>query len=112
MDMYEIEEYITEDGTSPFADWLESLKDARARARILARLDRVSLGNLGDWKALSDAEGLAELRDPYGPGYRVYFTFSSKTILLLLAGSTKRDQKKVIRQARAYLKNYKERSEQ
>lgn len=64
--MYEIEEYVAEDGASPFAEWLEGLKDARARMRILTRLDRASLGNLGDWTALSNAEGVAELRDHYG----------------------------------------------
>lgn len=110
--MYEIEEYIAEDGTSPFAEWLEGLKDKRARARWLARLDRVALGNLGDWKALSDAEGVAEFRDAYGPGYRVYFSFVGKKIILLLAGSTKRHQRKAIRQAMAYLENYKRRTEQ
>lgn len=108
--MYEIEEYIAEDGTSPFAEWLRGLKDARARARLLARLDRVSLGNLGDWKVLSD--GVAELRDTHGPGYRVYFSFVGKTVVLLLAGSTKRDQGKAIRKAKAYLENYKWRTDQ
>lgn len=110
--MYEIEEYIAEDGTSPFGKWLGGLKDKRARARLLARLDRVSLGNLGDWKALNDAEGVAELRDPYGPGYRVYFSFVGKKVILLLAGSTKRNQRKAIRQAVTYLENYKKRTAQ
>ena len=49
--MYKIEEYVTEDGASPFAAWLEGLKDTRARMRLLARLDRASLNNLGDWRA-------------------------------------------------------------
>jgi putative addiction module killer protein len=108
--MYEIEEYIAEDGTSPFAEWLEGLKDTRARMRLLARLDRASLGNLGDWAVLSGAEGIAELRDHYGPGYRVYFSFVGRRIILLLAGSTKRDQKRVVKRARAYLRDYQERT--
>ncbi len=108
--MYEIEEYIAEDGTSPFAEWLNGLKDNRARMRLLARLDRASLGNLGDWKALSGAEGVAELRDPYGPGYRVYFSFVGQKIILLLAGSTKRDQKKALQRAKARLEDYKRRT--
>ena len=45
---YEIREYLTEDGHSPFAAWLDGLRDRRARARIDARLARVRLGNLGD----------------------------------------------------------------
>lgn len=111
IDMYEIEEYVREDGTSPFAEWLGALKDTRARMRLLARIDRVSLGNLGDWRALSNAEGIAELRDPYGPGYRLYFSFVGKRIVLLLAGSTKRDQRKAIQSARAYLEDYRRRTE-
>jgi putative addiction module killer protein len=108
--MYEIEEYIAEDGASPFAEWLEGLKDPRARARILARLDRVSLGNLGDWRALAGTDGVAELRDAYGPGYRVYFSFAGRNVVLLLAGSTKRDQRNAIRRAKAHLEDYHRRS--
>lgn len=108
--MYEIEEYITEDGTSPFAVWLRALKDTRARMRLLARIDRASLGNLGDWRVLSQAEGIAELRDPYGPGYRVYFSFIGGKVILLLAGSMKRDQRKTIQRARAYLQDYRRRT--
>ena len=110
IDMYEIEEYIATDGRSPFAEWLNGLKDKRAQARLLTRLDRAVLGNLGDWKLLADAEGLAELRDPYGPGYRVYFTFAGSTLIVLLAGSTKRDQSRAIARAKAYLADYRRRS--
>jgi putative addiction module killer protein len=108
--MYEIEEYVTEDGTSPFTDWLQGLKDTRTRMRLLARLDRASLGNLGDWKALSDAEGIVELRDHYGPGYRLYVSFVGRKIILLLGGSTKRDQRRTIRSAVAHLADYKRRT--
>ena len=108
--MYDIEEYVAEDGTSPFAEWLEGLKDARARMRLLARLDRASLGNLGDWAALSDAEGIAELRDHYGPGYRIYFSFVGRRTILLVAGSIKRDQRKAIKRASARLQEYRERT--
>ena len=109
--MYEIEEYVREDGVSPFAEWLSGLRDRRARMRLLARLDRASLANLGDWKALGGTEGVAELRDPYGPGYRVYFSFVGRKIILLLAGSTKRDQKKAIARARECLADYGRRTE-
>jgi putative addiction module killer protein len=108
--MYEIEEYVRADGTSPFAEWLRALKDTRARMRLLARLDRASLGNLGDWRALSSAQGIAELRDPYGPGYRVYFSFVGRRNILLLAGSTKRDQRKTIQSAKAYPEDYSRRT--
>jgi putative addiction module killer protein len=104
--MYEIEEYVTADGRSPFGEWLSGLRDRRAQARILARLDRVQLGNLGDWKTLSGGKGVAELRDPYGPGYRVYFALLDRRLVLLLAGSTKQDQRKAVRQAEDFLEDY------
>jgi putative addiction module killer protein len=69
--------------------------------------DRASLGNLGDWQALSDGEGIAELRDHYGPGYQVYVSFVGRKVILLLAGSTKR----TIRRAKAYLADYRRRTE-
>ena len=108
--MLEIEEYLTKSGDSPFGTWLRSLKDKRAQARILARLDRVRLGNFGDWKTLSGTAGLAELRDPYGPGYRIYFSIFENRLVLLLAGSTKRDQRRTIRQAEHYLDDYRKRA--
>jgi putative addiction module killer protein len=79
--------------------------------RLLARLDRASLGNLGDWRAVSGAEGMAELRDHYSPGYRVYFSFVGRNTILLLAGSTKRNQSRAIRKAEGYLEDYRRRME-
>ncbi len=67
----DIREYLTHDGQSPFALWLRGLRDRRAGARIRVRLDRVRLGNLGDYRALG--EGVYESRIAQGPGYRVYF---------------------------------------
>ena len=78
--------------------------------RPLARLDRASLGNLVDWKAVSAVEGIAELRDHYGPGYRVYFSFVARTAILLLAGSTKRNQSRATRNAKGRLEDYRRRT--
>jgi len=101
--MYETEEYTTESGQAPFSDWLVGLRDQRAQARILGRLDRVRLGNLGDWKPLAGGNGLAELRDPFGPGCRIYFAIIERRVLVLLAGSTKADQRRTVRRAETYL---------
>jgi putative addiction module killer protein len=58
--------------TEHFARWIDKLQDIRARARILARIERLAMGNPGDVKAVG--EGVSELRIDYGPGYRVYYT--------------------------------------
>jgi putative addiction module killer protein len=80
-----------------FRDWFAGLRDAKARARIDARIRRVTLGNLGDWKALKG--GVSELRIDYGPGYRVYFTRRAGLVILLLCGGDKRTQAADIRRA-------------
>lgn len=87
----------------PFLEWLESL-DSKMRFRIKARLARVSLGNFGDYKNLG--QGLSELRFAFGAGYRIYFTEEKESIVLLLTGGDKHSQKKDIKVARSYLKDY------
>jgi putative addiction module killer protein len=57
--------------TEIFAKWIDGLHDIRARARILARIERLASGNPGDVKAVG--AGVSELRIDYGPGYRVYY---------------------------------------
>ncbi len=57
--------YETPDGKRPFSEWLESLRDINARAKIRARLDRVEAGNLGDYKVVG--KGVGELRLTLSP---------------------------------------------
>jgi putative addiction module killer protein len=85
--------------TVAFSRWLDGLKDRKARARILVRIDRLSLGNPGDVKPVG--EGVSELRITYGPGYRVYFTQRSNRLVLLLCGGNKSSQKRDIATALA-----------
>ena len=70
MIVIEVRRYVARSGSDVIGDWLAGLEDLKARARIAARLDRLSLGNLGDCKPLRD--GVSELRIDWGPGYRVY----------------------------------------
>ncbi len=83
--------------TDIFQRWLTGLKDAMARARILARLKRASLGNVGDWKAVGG--GVLEMRIDHGPGYRVYFARRGDRLIIILAGGTKRTQEADIAKA-------------
>lgn len=91
-------------GKEPFTDWLEGLRDATARRRILTRLRRVEQGNFGDYRGLS--EGIYELRFTFGPGYRVYFGQDGNTIVVLLNGGDKSSQSQDIERAKAYWKEY------
>ena len=103
---YEIEEYVTPDGNSPFAEWFDGLRDKTARTKLTARIDRAAHGNLGDWKAVAGSKGLYEMREHYGPGYRVYFSIVERKLILLLAGSNKRDQNRTITKAKNYLAHF------
>jgi putative addiction module killer protein len=88
--------------TDVFLKWLRGLNDVRAVARIQIRIDRLSLGNMGDVKAVG--EGISEMRIDYGPGYRVYFKKTGKTILVLLCGGNKLSQVTDIKTAKRMAK--------
>jgi putative addiction module killer protein len=106
----EIRRYITQAGKDVIGDWLASLNDAHARGRIVARIDRLSLGNFGDCRALRGA--VSELRIDWGPGYRIYYAMLGRTCVLLLCGGDKRKQSSDINRAIEYLLDYKERTRQ
>ena len=88
--------------TDLFASWLRKLRDEQARARILIRIRRLSLGNFGDSKPVG--EGIGELRIDYGPGYRVYFKRTESLLELLLIGGTKKTQDEDIAKAKKLAK--------
>lgn len=108
--MAKIIRYVTESGKDVLGEWLRRLKDPRARAKIAARLNRLTVGNFGDCKALRD--GVWELRIDWGAGYRVYFARAGRDRILLLCGGDKRRQSMDINRAIANWKDYKRRAEQ
>jgi len=89
--------------TEVYAKWLDGLRDVRARARILARVERLAAGHAGDAQPVGD--GVSELRIHYGPGYRVYFKQKGQELILLLAGGDKRSQAKDIKTALRLARN-------
>ncbi len=105
----EIKIYMTEDGREPFSEWLNGVTDAKARARIRTRLDRVRLGNLGDHKSVG--EGVVELREHYGPGYRIYCGQDGEKVVVLLSGGDKDGQDKDIQKAHEYWSDYRRRTD-
>jgi putative addiction module killer protein len=76
--------------TDEFRNWLDQLKDLRARKVIAVRLRRVVDGNFGDVAPVGN--GISELRIHYGPGYRVYFVRRGQTVVILLSGGNKSSQ--------------------
>ncbi len=76
--------------SSTFDRWLRKLKDRRAAARVLIRINRLAAGNPGDVKPVGG--GLSELRIDYGPGYRVYYLREGDRLILLLCGGDKSNQ--------------------
>jgi putative addiction module killer protein len=84
--------------TNNFLEWLDNLKDLSTRIRLARRLDRARLGNLGDVKALSD--GVYEMREKFGPGWRMYYVLRGKTIIVMLGGGDKSSQSNDIKAAK------------
>ncbi|WP_019501183.1 type II toxin-antitoxin system RelE/ParE family toxin [Pseudanabaena sp. PCC 6802] len=103
----ELRIYETSQGETPFSSWLSSLRDREARARIRKRLDRIELGNLGDYRSVGG--GVFEFKIDYGPGYRVYFAQIDLLIILLLCGGDKSTQERDILQAKQFWLDYKQR---
>ena len=102
-----VREYQTADGESPFRRWLGTL-DRSVRARIQARVLRFEAGNLGDHKSVG--AGVLEARVMTGSGYRIYFARDGASLVLLLAGGTKASQRKDIRRAQDYWRDYLQRT--
>jgi len=96
--------YADQEGNEPFTDWLYGLKDSMGRKRVLIRIARLEQGNYGDCEPVG--EGVSELRMFFGAGYRVYFGEDADNIIVLLCGGDKGSQKKDIKQAKAYWREY------
>jgi putative addiction module killer protein len=105
----EVQEYETADGRSPFSEWLGTLSDRKTRARILKRITRIYLGNLGDFKPVGD--GVIELREHHGPGYRIYCGEEGDKVVVLLCGGEKDSQEEDIQRAKQYWADYRRRTD-
>ena len=83
--------------STTFLRWLKGLRDKRAQARIIVRIDRIEEGNFGDHRTVG--KGVSEMRIPDGKGYRVYYTIRKMTVVILLCGGAKSSQTRDIRRA-------------
>lgn len=88
--------------TDIFDKWLLGLKDFRAKAKVLTRLERAADGNLGDHKAIGS--GVSEMRITEGKGYRLYYTIQGNIVVFMLTGGDKSTQQADIAKAIAIKK--------
>ena len=93
-----VHNYQDSNGIEPFDDWMNSLRDKVGKAKILGMISKAESGNFGDHKSVGD--GVWELREHFGPGYRVYFGVHQDQLILLLGGGTKRRQQADIDRAK------------
>lgn len=102
-------EYLDRSGSSPFGGWFSTL-DAVAAAKVTTALRRLELGNFSNVKGVG--VGVFEYRIDFGPGYRVYFGKDGDTIVILLAGGTKKRQDRDIADAQERWADFKRRKAQ
>jgi putative addiction module killer protein len=103
----ELVHYQEANGRHPFREWIATVRDEMAKARIVFRLAQVENGNLGDWKPVG--EGVIELRIRVGAGYRVYCGRHGQQYVILLCGGDKGSQSKDIAKAKAFWTDWKRR---
>ncbi len=85
--------------TPEFDKWIRKLKDIRAKAKILFRIQKLETDeHFGNCKYVGD--GIRELRIDYAKGYRVYFKEKDNKIIVLLIGGEKSSQENDIRKAK------------
>ncbi len=104
--MIQVEEFIAEEDISPFRRWFDAL-DHQAAAWVAIAIDRLGEGNTSNAKAIG--EGVSELRIDRGPGYRIYFGWDGKQLVILLGGGTKKRQQNDIQSALRHWRSYKTR---
>ncbi len=102
----DVREYLAPEGESPFGAWFDYL-DAQAAAKVTIALIRIGQGNLSNVKGVGS--GVFEFKVDFGPGYRIYFGKDGETVVILLAGGTKKRQQRDIEDAQARWQDYKDR---
>ncbi|MBE9225601.1 type II toxin-antitoxin system RelE/ParE family toxin [Phormidium sp. LEGE 05292] len=104
----EVQEYLREDGSSPYQEWFDSL-DAQAAAKVTVAKSRLELGNTSNVKWF---EGIGEYKIDWGPGYRIYLTQEGEELIILFGGGTKKDQQSDIDRAKELYQEYKMRKKE
>ena len=90
--------------TEEFSDWIANLKDMPTRVRLVRRLGKARRGVLGDVKSVG--EGVFEMREFFGPGWRMYYVESSNSLVAMLGGGDKSSRTKDIELAKKLSKDW------
>jgi putative addiction module killer protein len=80
--------------TEDFSAWLDGLKDGKTRARLIRRLQKAEHGNLGDVAPVGG--GVMEMREFFGPGWRMYYVQRGEVLIVMLGGGDKATQSRDI----------------
>ncbi|MFN7515372.1 MAG: type II toxin-antitoxin system RelE/ParE family toxin [Dolichospermum sp.] len=108
MSIIKVQEYLQEDGSSPYQEWFDSL-DAQAAAKVTVAKSRLELGNTSNVKWF---DGIGEYKIDWGPGYRIYLAQDGKQLIVLFGGGTKKNQQSDINRARELYQEYKRRKKE
>ena len=106
--MIELRRYQRPNGKVPLTEWLAELRDPRAKAKLQVRLRGLSVGITGDAKSVG--EGVYELRERTGPGYRLYYGRHGMSLVVLLCAGDKGTQRADIKRAKQYWNDWKRRN--
>jgi len=88
--------------TDAFIEWVNSLRDRPTRIRLRRRLGKAARGNLGDVKPVG--EGIWDMREFFGPGWRMYYLQRGELVIMMLGGGDKSSQASDIEAAKAIAK--------
>jgi putative addiction module killer protein len=108
MSIIRLQEYLKEDGSSPYQEWFNSL-DTQAAAKVTVAKSRLELGNTSNVKWF---DGIGEYKIDWGPGYRIYLAQDGKQLIVLFGGGTKKNQQSDINRAKELYQEYKRRKKE
>ena len=108
MSIIKVQEYLKEDGSSPYQEWFNSL-DTQAAAKVTVAKSRLELGNTSNVKWF---DGIGEYKIDWGPGYRIYLAQDGKQLIVSFGGGTKKNQQSDINRAKELYQEYKRRKKE
>jgi len=107
MNAISVLDYLTAAGRSPYREWFAALRDPKTKGIIEGRINRLRRGQPGHVRSVG--YGVFELKNYFGPGYRIYYLWDGPAVAVLLCGGDKGSQARDISEAKIYAKDYRRR---